>query len=138
MKKKITKSGSKDGNVVQYCFQKSGKFKNGSIHSFRQIRGGDEYKANKDCTHYGPYYQGESWDINFAELFTDSSMEIYCVIDNQGNKLKLGDYSTSITGTQMMITKFYISNQEINYSGIEMRQTLGILGNKTFFKGNSY
>jgi len=126
--------GTKDGNISIYCPYKSGIFSNGRIHSFCELEalgGTEEYTANKDCTNYGPYYDGVDWDHNFAELFTDRHLKIYSVIDNAGKKYKIGDFAPSISGGTLLITGFYIEGGQIDYKGIESKLSLGILG----FKG---
>lgn len=128
----MKRKGITDGNITTYCPYKSGKFDNGRIYSFCDLdscTGEEEYKANKDCTNYGPYYDGENWDHNFVELFTDRHLKIYSVIDNKGNKLRIGDQAPNIMGEgNVLITSFYVNDRNIYYKGIETKFSLGRLG----------
>ncbi len=111
------------------CFHESGIFRNGKIISFIEYDEETYTVKNKDYTLYGEHYRGEKWKNNFRELLNDADVEIYEIEDNRGKRYKLGDYIKSINKRQMMITKFQVdSDKEINIYGVEMVNTLAILG----------
>ena len=115
--------------VEQICYFESGKFLNGNIKSFRHKNHDERIYTveNNSYTLYDGYYRGEVWVNNFKELFTDSSLEIYSVINKEKKILTIGDWIVpeeryiNITGHKIIrVTDFYISDKDICYNGITM------------------